>query len=295
MRTTTMISTRGLWLFVAALGLGGCHRESNRSLEGELWEINAIAAQRDSLSRELVENSRLISDIGTALAKIQERKKGGVESADLNTNLSDREFVLHKIQEVAARVNASEARLAASERKVRALTKSSDSLRAVFDVSVADFQIILDNQKATITVLTGQINTLQSDNLRLAQENAALSDTVTALTDKDNRVFYVIGSKKELIQRGVLVEEGNKFLVFGKKTLQPARDLNAAEFAAIDKRQVAEIQLPKPQKRYRIVSRQNLSHLAAQATSGAKVSGSIQIASAEGFWAPSKYLIVVEQ
>ncbi len=309
MRLANPLFKSSVWLLAAAFAATGCKKDgtqfagtagnSDKAAAVTDSGLTAIAAEKDSLLREVVENTRLMSDIAAELAKIQQRKKkGGVESAELKTTLSDREFALEKIKEVVGRINESEKRLAASQQRVRSLGQTSDSLRSsvsAFEATVIELQAAVENQKITIGWLNDQVGQLHSANVKLTARNAALSDTVSTLTVKDNTVYYVIGNKKELLGSGVVVEEGSKFLVFGKKVLQPARDVDAAKFTAVDKRRVAEIALPKADKRYRIISRQNLSHLASAVDKDGKLAGSIQIASAEEFWAPSKYLIVVEQ
>jgi len=76
--------------------------------------------------------------------------------------------------------------------------------------------------------------------------------------------------------------------------VQPSRTLDPSAFTAIDKRQVATIQLPDSSKTYRIASRQDLSSLATPPDADGRIRGSVQIAAPERFWAASKYLIIVE-
>ena len=90
----------------------------------------------------------------------------------------------------------------------------------------------------------------------------------------------------------VLREKG--FLIFGGKSLKPARDLPESVFTSADMREVSEIPLPRPDKEYKIVSRQNLGALATPASSDGKVQGTVQITQPREFWEPSRYLIIVE-
>ena len=64
---------------------------------------------------------------------------------------------------------------------------------------------------------------------------AALTDTVGNLTAYKNTVYYAVGTKDELMKKGIVTKEGTKFLVFGGSRLEPARNLNPDRFTAIDK------------------------------------------------------------
>ena len=119
-------------------------------------------------------------------------------------------------------------------------------------------------------------------------------DTVANLTNYKNTVYYAVGTKDELIKRGVITKEGSKFLVFGGTKLMPARNLDPASFTAMDKTTQTSIPLPRTDKKYKIVSRQSTSYLGSTVTKDGKVSGTLQISQPEEFWGASKYLILVQ-
>jgi hypothetical protein len=134
---------------------------------------------------------------------------------------------------------------------------------------------------------------LQSTNVKLVAKTEALAGTVDTLVTERNMVYYVVGRKDDLVQRGVATEEGSKFLFFGGKSLQPARELDATAFTQGDLRELLTITLPDSTRKYKIISRQNLAGLATQPEDG-KFRGSIQIADPAVFWGPSRYLIIVQ-
>jgi len=135
---------------------------------------------------------------------------------------------------------------------------------------------------------------LKGQNSQLVVQNAALTDTLKTQVGENNAVFYVLGTKDELKQKGIIEEQGSKFLFFGSKTLVPAWHLDPTAFTKSDGRELAEIPLPKNDTWYRIVSRQNVSGLADPATRDGKVKGALKISNPREFWATSKFLIVVE-
>jgi hypothetical protein len=114
------------------------------------------------------------------------------------------------------------------------------------------------------------------------------------LRKENNTVYYVIGSKDDLKKRGLIVEEGSKFLFFGHKALVPARTLDESQFTPIDKYTVTTITLPDSAKRFQIVSRQDPALVHEGTTPDGKPDGVLTIANPEQFWTPSKFLIIVQ-
>ncbi len=288
------------WLSLLVVPLVGCDAGAREQMQLQLEQLQTISAEKDSLLQQVAENAQLMNDISGELSKVREGKGGLVVSPESPFQVS-RDSILHAIKEVTERVNESESRLRASQRRIRTLTSVNDSLRnsvSAFEATIANFETVIANQRVTIRSLADQVNTLMAQNLRLAAEKAALKDTVQDLATRDATVYYVIGTKKELIERGIVVEEGGSrvLFIFGKrgKTIRPATELDEEEFIAINKNEVTEIELPKPDKKYRIASRQNLGYLAEPPDDDGKVQGAIAISSPAEFWETSKFLIIVE-
>jgi hypothetical protein len=217
--------------------------------------------------------------------------------------------VVGKIKEVIARLNESEQKLDAatvrlkksSSRNQRLLAQLESAKQTIADLKAAaerqeqEYTATIEQQKLEIASLNSKVDTVSAENQQLTVAKAALTDTVSQLTTYKNTVYYAVGTKKELMDKGVLAKEGSKFLFFGGTHLVPARNLDPASFTRIDKTHDLTIQLPHEDKNYKIVSRQSPEYLAANSvTKDGKVHGALQIESPEEFWAPSKFLIVVE-
>lgn len=288
--------TRAARILALALITGACHegapRPRSEGLARQLREV-ALTAERDSLLMEVAANGKLLSDIQAELATVQPKPAAGTaESPALEVTRDQRAFTLERIRDITARLKGADTRLAASERRAHKLQQSVDSLTgadAAAKVTITDLVAVIGTQRATIEGLTAQLEGLTVHNL-------VLTDSVLHLTDRQNTAFYVVGTRTELLRKGVLVQDGPRAIpLIGRRSVQPARELPLAEFTSIDRSIVREIPLPKPDKSYRIVSRQNLEHLAARVGGQEHLTGTIAIASPEEFWEPSKYLIVVER
>jgi uncharacterized coiled-coil protein SlyX len=271
--------------------------------KAQLEEMALISAQKDSLLQEVLEHTRVMSEIGAQLATVQ-----GVILAQESPSqqlVIDNDSILQQVRDLTQRVTESETKLEESQARIRRLSSRTDSLGGIareFESSIANLQAIAATQKGTIDQLNARVYALRQENEELAREVVALVDTVltledtlTAMQERENTVYYVIGTKNDLKERGIVVEEGSKFLFFGKKTLVPGRDLNPEDFTAIDRLVQLSIAVPDSTKEYRIVSRQALAYLDTETDKNGKFRGDLVINTPDTFWGPSKYLIIVEQ
>ncbi|MDP3939585.1 MAG: hypothetical protein Q8R92_15810 [Deltaproteobacteria bacterium] len=266
-------------LLVAVSGACGTSAETERKLA----ELELANAQKDSLMQEIALSSRLLSDVSVEIAKVQVRGNRLAVSSE-SPLTAQRDTMLAKLRYVVTRVRQTEQQLGQSRARIRNLTSLSDSLRGMLDSTVTNLQTVIAEQKSTIDWLTQRVETLTAENL-------AMSDSLSI-------VYYVIGTRDELKQRGLLVEEGGSRVLFilwrTGRTLAPARNLDPSLFTAVDKRATIEIPLPDSTAEYRIASRQNLDALATP-RKGNRVRDvpSLQIASPEDFWRNSRFLIIV--
>jgi hypothetical protein len=292
-------------LVVLALAAVGCNR-SQAELVKALAESKAAEAQKDSLLTEVLETTQFVSDLNSELAKARTLavSADGMDPGmpGSQQDREERKATLERIQQVIARLNESEAKLIATEnraknakiRNARLLAQISTYKQTVEDLKTAaeqqrsEQEAIIADQRTQIASLSGQVDEL---NVR----TASLRDTVAHLTAYKNRVYYAIGTKDELLRNGVVTKEGSKFLIFGGTRLEPARKPNLDAFTMIDKAQTLSIPLPRIDKRYKIVSRQNPEFLSGDVTEKGEILGAVEIASPEEFWAASKYLILVQK
>ncbi len=285
------IGKKATGLVAAALATGAlaCQR-------GPTPEQLAIMAQKDSLIQEVAEQSRVLSDISSELAKAQvEGKQLEVKSESPRTALRDSIFA--RIDNVTGRLTVAERQLRDSRRRISGLTRLSDSLKATLETTISNYESTIASQKTTLQDLNDQVQKLAAENADLTVATAALGDTVRTLAQENSTVYYVVGTKDELMQRGIIQEEGGSrvLFIFGKagKTLVPARDLSPSLFTPIDKHQVTEIPLPE-EAEYRVASRQNVDALATPPDKDGHIKGSVlRIAEPDKFWVGSKFLIIV--
>ncbi len=278
--------------------------DSTEYFRTQVQQMTTVSATKDSLFRDLAETTKLLADINTELGTVATGKKA-VEpvvspESQLSAAPSDRALVLKKVKDLTARIKNSEARLARSQRQIKTMTGQNDSLKVVladFQTTIDGLNAMVDGQKSTIANLESELNASKAQVTTLTQEKVTLQDTVSAMTTRENTVYYIVGTKKELMDKGIIREVGGtRFLLVTRtgETLKPSENLDPSAFTAIDRRQTAEIPMPKADKQYKLVTNQNLSFANLPVDAKGKVRGSLQITNPESFWTNSRFLILVE-
>jgi hypothetical protein len=283
---------------LVALSLAACGPSEEQ--RQRMAELEQASAQKDSLLIEIADLGRFISTVNAELSDVS-LEGAEFELVPESPARAQRDSALAKIRYLTQRVTASEERVAESRQRVRSLQLESDTLEALLAETIRSYERTIANHRETIAALTEHVESLELENTRLAASVDTLTATVDTLEEVTNTVYYTIGTKDELLERGVIEKEGGaRFLfIFGKRgeTLVPARELNPAGFTAIDMHEVTAISLPDTAAAYRIVSRHPVAVVdAREIDEGGKIRGSeIMITSPVEFWKGSKYLIVVQE
>ncbi len=282
---------------------------SSRAKDSLIRVKDSVIAEK---SRQLSLQSQLIGDAATSARLVSEidRDLSAVRGLRVSGDSLKIEGAVPNASEQLARVQkkvtALLSRLAASEARVRRMRADStthasqDSTVAAqlrdYERLIADLRATGDRQRQEIAVLTQQVDSVARVAAELTTRNEAITAQNEAMAAHEDSVFVVIGTEKELIQRGVARKEGgNKLLLGMGKTLVPARSLDPAGFRAISKAHDLEIALPRADKNYALVSRQSLAYVDPPNPKGGVVRGTLRIADAEAFWRASKFLILVER
>lgn len=278
---------------VAAAGCGP--REKFEAAEAGR---ETVAAERDTLLGEVMETLTFVADVNTELAKVRGLVPAGEEPVeDAPPTAAEararREATLSRIRTAMTRLDEADSRLARAETRIRTMTSAESRMTrqlAEYRSSLAELREAFEAREAELATqvesLAAQVDTLQT-------EATALEDSVRTLVDDANAAYVAIGTKQELIERGVVVEEGSKFLFFGSKRLEPARNLDTTAFHRIDVRYNTVISLPDGERPYRIVSRHSPQHLDSATIADGRARGELRITDPERFWTSSRFLILV--
>jgi len=298
-------------LYVVPLVLALACNQNKEELAKALADAQSLAAEKDSLITEVLETSKFVNGVNEELAKARSALVTTANTPESGTpaerDRAARAAALERVQALVGRLNETEQRLEQSTQRARSLAgrngtllkqieeykTSIDSLQATAQRTELELRSVIDSQSVQIAGLNQDLDTTRAANTLLSMEKGALTDTVTDLTHYKNTVYYVAGTEEELIEKGVVVKEGKKFLFFGGKQLHPARTLDSSAFTPLDKTQATTIDLPADHE-YKLISRQDLAAADSTSIKDGKVAGQLRIEAPETFWAPSKYLILVQ-
>ncbi len=288
-------------ILLTAVALFATACVSKSEYDRQLAQAAALSAEKDSLLSEVVATSQFIGDVNAELEQVRAGTPTAVRSGEMESlsPTEQRAQLLQRVTELTARVKEAEASMAQSRRRIAALTAGNSSLTAKFDSTVASFEQLIANQKAEVVALVDKVSALTAENAQLKEANVQLAserESLTAdresLVAEQNTVYWVAGSKAELLARGIIEQRGG-MLGIGR-TLVLARSIDTEDFEAADRRQLGEIELPDSTKDYRIVSPNDLAGLDSTPVGG-KFKGVMRIAAPETFWRPSRFLVLVEQ
>lgn len=263
-------------------------------LSTRLADAEQGVQQRDALMSELAQTATLVNAIDSSLASVKGLKPAAVRRRDGGAD--DPWSARH--DSLLAKVDGVTQLLAQTRSRVATLDRSNGALQGRlkdYQSTIAALEGTVERQKVEIAAYAAAVDSLRQVGTVLAQERDAVRDTLRGERDVASTVYYVVGSKKELLQRDVVDEEGNKrFMVLGSRTLVPSRTLDHSAFVAADQRQELVIALPDPGKEYKVVSRHDPSLLVSGRGADGAPDGTLRITDPSRFWSASRYLIVVQ-
>ena len=265
--------------------------------------VDSLGTVRKELLEEVMTSTQFVNQINTELAKaraIAAKPAPQLESTAEMSQVNDqRKAIVARITHLVARLDSVQNRLASTRKRAQEMGQKDSALVAQvaeYEKSVADLQASAERQRtqfqATIDSQTVRIASLSKAVDTLNVVRTALTDTVHNLVSEKNTAYYIVGTKDELIKKGILAQEGGKrFLLVGSRNIAPARELDPSAFTKIDR--LANRTITLPEGEYKILSRQNPAYVTPQAQKDGKIAGGLTIDQPERFWENSRFLIIV--
>ena len=272
--------------------LAACKGPSREELQiANIASAESLSLAKSQLLEQMMEGSQFVNELNAELAKARSMAivpRKVAETAELTDVNEERRRVLARINQIVTRLDNVSFRLSTTRNQL--IERDSTLARKVAEHEILisqaaqeaerqrqELQAIIDAQALKIASLAGQVDTL--------------TGTVGRLTADKNAVYVIVGTKQELLKKGVLVADGpRRFGVVGTRSVAPARQLDPAVFTKLDRTTDSTIFLPDGV--YKILSRQN-TQFASEPDKKGTFAGAITIEDGEQFWSPSKFLIVV--
>lgn len=279
----TLIFYTALALFVASCNTSTSDRNLPEldSLRAENERLKAEALAKDESIDEFLKS---LNEIEENLNTIKEREKIVRLSSSKLENQNTRQ------EQIAADINMIGQLLLENKNKLASLNKK---LKAA-GIKSAELEKIIESLNKKLEEKDNEIAALKEE---LTIANAALEklfieynqrlEELDDKTGKLNTAYYVIGTKKELLEKGVITKEGG-FVGIGK-TQKLKNDFNKEYFTKIDVTTTKSIPL--------LAKKANI--ITTHPSGSYQIEGSkdkaekLIINNADDFWSASKYLVII--
>ncbi len=236
MRTTILFVT-----LVFALMIGGCDKTKEHELQAQLDknQTDRMALQDALKDREEFVDQILksVNDIYADLEKVGAKEKGimpgekGSAEIPWVSSKETRDGFLKSIDEIGNTLKDNRKKLNDLQARVRSYRGEVKNLTALIDklkVTLAEREESIAQMKANIE---GLQKTVTEQTALVSEKEKVIGEQTKAI----NTVYYVAGTRKDLENKGILIEEGGFLWGLLGSTTTLARDVDLSEFTPLDK------------------------------------------------------------
>ena len=201
-------------------------------------------------------------------------------------------------QQILSRISDIDSILAANRKKLLSLQARLNNAAVQYaglQKMVDDLRVTLEEREKTLADLQARVKSLESEVTEktrvIAAREATIEDQSNQLNERTrqmNTVYYVVGKKDDLKQKGIIADEGGILWGLLGSTSVLAGSFNADLFQKMDK--TKEFQIDVPGKIAEIIPRRDPGSFSLGETSGG---GTIlKILNADQFWKVNRLVIV---
>ena len=282
------------FFIILALSLGACNQEVKE-------ENQKLKEENEALKEEKLNQDSTINDFANTFERIQtnldsiryreeairEARANNIESAPSTREqiLTDIKAINALLEDNQARIEDLQAKLGRQDRKMSGLNRIIDNLKS--QLREKDEQITL--LKQDLAAANFKMEQLNQKVGNLTEANIAQQEKIENQNAEINKVYFAIGTAKELEKNKVIDKEGG-FIGLGKtKTL--ADDLDKDYFTEMNKSITKEIPLEIGKDEPELIT----SH-PTDAYQWVEEDGkytALKILDEEEFWQNSRYLVIL--
>ncbi|HRX68061.1 MAG TPA: hypothetical protein P5200_06805 [Tenuifilaceae bacterium] len=284
---------RYLVLLIAILLVFSCKEKEKKEIETLKQQVEAL--RNDNQMKDSVINQffRVLNEIEENLIVIKEKEntisKNAALGAEMQSDVRERinediQFINELMTQNKKSIRSLAKQVKDSDFKVEGLEQRIEQTSRLLSERDSQIELLkesLANLNFSLEVLNATIDTLNVEKELLAKE-------VESKIDLLNMAWYAYGTKRELVDNGV-VEKTGGFIGIGK-TLKLKPDFNENYFTKIDVTKTPSI--PLFAKKARLVT-SHPSESFQLVLNESNIIEKIDIVDAESFWSASKYLVIV--
>lgn len=242
-------------LLVMLVFWGCADKEKMAQLEEQKAQIeteyNLLVKESATKDQFIEEYTRTVNEVYENLEKIREREgflSKASRSMENNENASLKEKMLSDINSIDSYLQSSKKNI----RELKEKMKNSQLKIESLEKTVENLSRTLDEKEKYIAELRTQTEQLT---LQIAEVKVQLQEKDEQLQKQDQRlntVFYIIGTEKELKEKGIIEEKGG-FLGMGK-TAKIATNLNYDYFTSTSISNIGRIPIYIDREKVNIIS-----------------------------------------
>jgi peptidoglycan hydrolase CwlO-like protein len=276
---------------VLTIGCNNREKELEKQLsdaQSDRTNMQQDVAERDAYFEEVVRSvNEVYADLESARAKEALIKKGaGVnEGAAQFTNAEAREKLLKSINDIGSVLKENRQRIASLQRKVKGFNGQIESLNTLIN----NLKTSLQEREQSVAELQARIQGLESTMAEKTKEIAVKDETIGQQQRAINTGYYVIGTREQLKQRGIIADEGGFLWGLLGSTTVMASGVDGSQFTPINKTQDFKIHVPGNVEEILPHRNQEFFAMANEPSGGGS---ELTIVSPSKFW-QDKYLVIV--
>lgn len=279
------------------------------SCNNQTAEVERLKQKNDSLlnigyqqDTTLISYVRAFNEIQNNLDSIKMREKiitqstaGGGEiqprvQDQINNDIQAIYLLLQKNRDIVAGLRA---KLKKSDARIVELEAMIENLNSQIEgknVEIQDLKKQLAGLNIKVEDLSNQVGNLNKEVTDLNDDNAAKQKAINDKTAELNTAYYVIGTFKELKDKGIITKEGGLLGIGANKTVKS--DFDKSHFTKIDVTKLEEVPIYK--KSAKLVTTHPASSYLLE-KDGKKGISKLVITNHTDFWSASKYLVVIAE
>lgn len=268
---------------------------------GNKQEVDKLKAENQKLSQLVSVKDTTLNNIFMSLSEVEENLEAvkqrqdiisvSTKQGELSRDVKDRikddiaqiNELLEKNKKTIANLQGTAKRLKSANIKIDGLEKMLNQLNKQTnekDAEIASLKEQLSKLNVQLAEMSTRVDTL-SKSKRVLEEN------VTAKTNELNSAYFVIGSQKELEQKGIINRKGG-FIGIGRTSTVSA-NVDLSQFTKIDIRSFEGVAIGH--KNVKILSVHPSDSYTLKMDSKNVCTG-IEITNSKRFWQSSKYLVI---
>jgi septal ring factor EnvC (AmiA/AmiB activator) len=234
---------------------------------GILWmgaanKTKALQKSNEELQKLYDNSTATISEIQSSLEALDKDLSGSIATGGelpAGTPEERRARIVESISNMRSQIEADKKRIANLEAQLANSRGQLSSIQAIVEklkASVADKEMIVSELEGRLTNLNQTLNSeRQLSQEEIAKREAQIKEkqaTIENQNQEANRLYYAVGTRKELIAKDIIDRKGG-ILGIGKVSTV-AKDLEAEKFVEFNLLETQTISFPVTNKGYAILS-----------------------------------------